>query len=53
MIGKVYGIPPQPPVEENTRRFGAEVDGMATPAAQLDDAPDRAAAAQASTSVST
>jgi len=23
MIGKVYGIPPQPPVEENTRRFGA------------------------------
>jgi len=33
--------------------FGAEVDGMATPAAQLDDAPDRAAAAQASTSVST
>lgn len=23
MIGKVYGIPPQPPVEENTRRFPA------------------------------
>jgi hypothetical protein len=22
-IGKVYGIPPQPPVEENTRRFDA------------------------------
>ena len=23
MIGKVYGIPPQPPIEENTRRFEA------------------------------
>jgi hypothetical protein len=23
MIGKVYGIPPQPPVEESTRRFDA------------------------------
>ena len=23
MIGKVYGIPPQPPVEENTRIFPA------------------------------
>jgi hypothetical protein len=23
MVGKVYGIPPQPPVEENTRRFAA------------------------------
>src|SRR5205823_5196386 len=23
MIGKVYGIPPQPPVEENTRHFAA------------------------------
>jgi membrane protein len=33
--------------------LGAEVDGMATPDAQLDDAPERAAAAQASTSVST
>lgn len=33
--------------------IGAEVDGMATPDAQLDDAPERAAAAQTSTSVST
>ena len=23
MVGKVYGIPPQPPVEENTRTFPA------------------------------
>jgi membrane protein len=33
--------------------IGAEVDGAATPAAQADDAPERTAPAQASTSVST
>jgi membrane protein len=33
--------------------LGAEVDGAATPANQADDAPDRTAAAHASTSVST